>query len=378
MSSSSSTRVQAIPVVDFLGDPIVITTAILPCQDSQTLFIATSQGIIYMVHPDETLEVFLDISDLILPNGLYGLAFHPKFSKNRRFYLYYGMQDSGTGSPQAKVPNPNHKNSLTQVWSNPEQYDHVNTLEEWVLKENGPICARTLLNLKWPFENNNGLDVLRWHNHRLVLLTGDGGLEYDPFHLAQDDMSPHGKILLIDVEIQPWHYSKNPEPISRFHELDSIRKESVRMVSKGLGDPSSLHLENMVGHVSDHSKILLFKKAHTNLGWPAWNGKIPTTCLNQIVYYEEALDYQPVGLKFYHHTSATIGGFVYQGEMMPNLQNHYIYADRSGQIWQTDPEWDQPEKLYNLNCTVFAIGTNNDRSRILIGTSGRIYELVSK
>lgn len=86
-------------------------------------------------------------------------------------------------------------------WTNREtQYDHIDTVEEWVLQTNGqPQKRRTLLNLRRPFFNHNGVNSLNFspETGKLVLTTGDGGSGYDPFNLSQDDMEIAGKLTMI-------------------------------------------------------------------------------------------------------------------------------------------------------------------------------------
>ncbi|WP_204266964.1 hypothetical protein, partial [Citrobacter youngae] len=43
------------------------------------------------------------------------------------------------------------------------QYDHIDTIEEWILQSNGqPLKRRTLLHIKRPFFNHNGVNTLNF------------------------------------------------------------------------------------------------------------------------------------------------------------------------------------------------------------------------
>ena len=85
-----------------------------------------------------------------------GLAFHPQFYQNGLFYLHYSVAgtwaNSGALSEQFK-PNPCDPKTLNLKWLNRDtQYDHIDTIEEWILQSNGhPQKRRTLLNIKRPF-----------------------------------------------------------------------------------------------------------------------------------------------------------------------------------------------------------------------------------
>ena len=60
---------------------------------SDRLFVLERGGVIKVLQPGDTSPtVFLDITTKVLSGGeqgLLGLAFHPQFSSNRRFFVNY-------------------------------------------------------------------------------------------------------------------------------------------------------------------------------------------------------------------------------------------------------------------------------------------------
>ncbi len=90
--SSLIVNAQSINLVEFatgLTSPVEITNA----NDSR-LFVVQQNGIIKIIQPDGTINStnFLNISSKILFNGergLLGLAFHPQYSTNGYFFVYY-------------------------------------------------------------------------------------------------------------------------------------------------------------------------------------------------------------------------------------------------------------------------------------------------
>ncbi len=84
--------VQLVKVAGGLADPVNVAA---PDDDSGRLFIVERIGRIRIVDADGKLldEPFLDISDSVktdfLEQGLLGLAFHPDYKNNGRFYVYY-------------------------------------------------------------------------------------------------------------------------------------------------------------------------------------------------------------------------------------------------------------------------------------------------
>ncbi len=108
-----------------------------------------------------------------------GLAFHPEFNYNGLFYLHYSVAGTqGPGAlpdseaarqgldalPEFFNPNPCDPRTLNLKWKNREiQYDYIDTIEEWILQSNGqPQKRRTLLNLRGPFFNHNGVNSLNF------------------------------------------------------------------------------------------------------------------------------------------------------------------------------------------------------------------------
>jgi glucose/arabinose dehydrogenase len=208
-------KVRLRPIVSRINLPTVLKTAVLPGDSKERLFIATQTGEIFYIRKGAA-RTFLDIRSRIIKlggirggydeRGLLGLAFHPDFYGNGLFYLHYSL--AGTQGPGALPgrfqPDPCDPETLNLRWTNREtQYDHIDTVEEWVLQSNGQARKRrTLLNLRRPFYNHNGVNSLNFspETGKLVFITGDGGSGYDPFNLSQDDMEIAGKIIEMDVD----------------------------------------------------------------------------------------------------------------------------------------------------------------------------------
>ena len=243
-------KVRLRPIVSKINLPTVLRTTILPGDSIETLFIATQVGEILYIR-NRVIRLFLDIRQRILKlgassggydeRGLLGLAFHPEFYNNGLFYLHYsvaGTQGPGalSGTFESFKPNPCDPRTLNLKWINREiQYDHIDTVEEWILQPNGqPLKRRTLLNIRRPFLNHNGVNSLNFspETGKLVLTTGDGGSGYDPFNLSQDDMEIAGKVVEIDVARNP--FIDNPPVVTRFNELPVSIQETLTVIAKGV------------------------------------------------------------------------------------------------------------------------------------------------
>ena len=412
MSKSSCCQLNLEPILTDIAPPSIIKTAILPGQQAETLFLATADGEISTVEADSAdwyQKRFLEIQDLVTEGGFHGLEFHPDFAENGRFFLHYSVRDSEGTPPYALLPDPDYPESLDQEWNDAESYHHYDTVEEWLLPETGiPICVRILLNIKWPFSNHTGMNTLTWTDGRLILSTGDGGSNYDPFNQAQKNTSLLGKIIAMNVDHRPWKFTKNPAPVSETNELDPIRREAIKIVAKGLQNPSGLEVDGPVKYLADMGqdemeKIMTFTDWKKNFGWRAWDGIAPTRGhRGDVLYHGESLDLfdcdRPSA--FYSHREVRpelpiappqgiIGGCIYHGEKIPGLKGHYVFADAGGDLFSIQgcdqDSIDRPQVPCLLrpgkeDLILTGVGANRRRTRLFVGGYdegiGGLYELV--
>jgi len=392
-------KVSLRPIVSRINLPTVLKTTILPGDSIERLFIATQVGEIFYIG-NSSLRTFLDIRPRIIKlgtsepgvssggydeRGLLGLAFHPKFYYNGLFYLHYsvaGTQGPGALSEHFK-PNPCDPKTLNLRWLNREtQYDHIDTVEEWILQSNGqPQKRRTLLNLRRPFFNHNGVNSINFspETGKLVLTTGDGGAGYDPFNLSQDDMEISGKIIEIDVDKNTNIY--NPPVVTRFNELPAPIQETLTVIAKGVRNIPGISFQRYynqyikyVGNVGQDLAESIFSFVHykpipvtqliqaslrntepdqegfINFGWRGWEGAFPTSfirgCTNNptldektIAYYNEAVKTSVsrlLPLTSYFHKdqrpdkfggTALTGVQAYMGNGIPDLTGSVLFTD---------------------------------------------------
>ncbi|HEK9099907.1 PQQ-dependent sugar dehydrogenase [Bacillus pfraonensis] len=387
-------KVSLRPIVSKINLPTVLKTAILPGDSIERLFIATQVGEIFYIG-NGAIRTFLDIRSRIIKlgdsgngydeRGLLGLAFHPEFYYNGLFYLHYsvaGTQGPGALSESFK-PNPCDLKTLNLKWINREtQYDHIDTVEEWMLQSNGqPQKRRTLLNLRRPFSNHNGFNSLNFspETGKLVLTTGDGGSGYDPFNLSQDDMEMAGKIIEIDVVKNTFIY--NPPVVTRFNELSVPIQEMLTVIAKGVRNIPGISFQKFynqyikyIGNVGQDLVESIFSFVHykpipvtqliqaslmnakpdqegfINFGWRGWEGAFPTSVIRgcsadptldekTLAYYYEAVQtsvrrLQPLTSYFHKDPrpdkfggTALTGVQSYMGNRIPNLTGSVVFTD---------------------------------------------------
>ena len=386
-------KVRLRPIISKINLPTVLKTAILPGDSAERLFVATQVGIIYYIG-NGVIETFLDIRPRIIllgtssggydERGLLGLAFHPDFNYNGLFYLHYTV--AGTQGPGALPvpfkPNPCDPGTLNLKWINREnQYDHIDTVEEWIYQSNGqPQKRRTLLTLRRPFLNHNGVNSLNFspETGKLVLTTGDGGSGYDPFNSSQNDMEIAGKIIEIDVAKDT---IDNPPVVTRFDELPVPIQETLTVIAKGVRNIPGISFQRFynqyikyVGIVGQDLVESIFSFDHykpvpvtqliqdssmnfepdqegfINFGWRGWEGAFPTLIITScstnpnldektIAYYDEAVKTSVLRLppltSYYHQDprpdkfggTALTGVQPYMGHEIPDLTGSIVFTD---------------------------------------------------
>ncbi|MCI0488468.1 MAG: PQQ-dependent sugar dehydrogenase, partial [Blastocatellia bacterium] len=169
-------QVELVQVLAGLSSPVYVTSA---RDGTDRLFIVEQAGRIKVLQPGGGAPtVFLNITSRVMAGGergLLGLAFHPQFRNNRRFYVNYTRQPDGAtviAQYRASAANPN------------------------VAETN----ETALLTVAQPFANHNGGMIEFGFDGYLYIALGDGGSANDPGNRAQNINLLLGKMLRIDVD----------------------------------------------------------------------------------------------------------------------------------------------------------------------------------
>lgn len=186
--AQAALAVQLEPVLTGLSNPVFVTGT---RDGSNRLFIVEQAGVIKVVQPGQaTPTLFLDIGARVLSGGeqgLLGLAFHPQYSSNWRFFVNYTRRPDG-----------------------------ATVVAEYRVSAADPDVASTdesvLLVIAQPFANHNAGMIEFGPDGFLYIPTGDGGSANDPGNRAQNVEELLGKMLRIDVDrpAGPLPYSSPP------------------------------------------------------------------------------------------------------------------------------------------------------------------------
>jgi glucose/arabinose dehydrogenase len=348
------TIIELEPLAAGLTAPLGVTHA---GDGSGRQFITEQSGQIRIVQDGNLLPTpFLDVSAK-LPElnpsfderGLLGLAFHPRYEQNGRFFIRYSTPRNGDpGEPCFGTSRGCHTEILAEYavsTSDPNQAD--------------PDSEIILFTVDEPQFNHNAGDVAFGPDGFLYFTLGDGGGAHDgladdppshgPIGNAQNIETPLGAILRINVDApaQASETAYTIPPTNPFvgqPGLDEIYAYGLRNPFKfsfddGPGGDGKLYLGDVGQNLFEEVNII---ERGGNYGWVIREGfhcfdpfnptSPPSTCndfgpqgeplVNPIVEYAHPESgFMPEG------GITVIGGFVYRGTDSPNLLGKYIFGD---------------------------------------------------
>jgi len=368
-----------------------------PGDGSGRLFIVDQTGLIWILGPKGRLlpEPFLDLRPRLVElsafydeRGLLGLAFHPDFAADGRFYVYY----SG---------------ALPEGLS-PDEWDHTTCISEFKVSSTDadradPGSERILLSIDKPGYNYEAGQLAFGPDGYLYIATGDS--VHDPASeagkYAQDTDSLLGKILRIDVNAAAPYGIPPDNPFVNGGGRPEVFAYGFRNPYRFSFDDGRLFVADVGQTVMEEVSLV---RAGGNYGWPIREG---TTCFNARAWAEPLETCAQDGLIdptiAYRHTevlSAIIGGRVYRGNALPALQGDYVFGDwgrGDGQLFVAHligtgkASWritrilvELPEGVSGLG-QLLGIGEDAEGELYVLvkdpgmgpqGTSGRVYKLV--
>ena len=321
-------------------------------------FVLERTGQMYTVASNAQGKPFLDISDRMTPvegeQGLLGLAFHPDFRENGKFYLRY------SGPPTDDTPTT---------------HSHVAVLAEFRatddLSAGRPDTERRLLEVPEPQSNHNAGAVAFGPDDYLYVPFGDGGAANDmgtghasDWYGALDggngqDVTENflGSMLRIDVDSRT-----GDKPYGIPDDNPLVGKEGLdEHFAWGLRNPWRMGFSDGTLYVADvgqdrYEEVNVVEKGK-NYGWNVRegthcfspNGDI-TSCptetppdvrggerlVGPIIEYPHMRNDEPIG-------SSVIGGYVSKGGV-ESLDSQYVFGDYSiragkpqGSLFVADP-----------------------------------------
>ncbi len=273
-------------------------------------------GRIWQIAPDGTVgqDPWLDLTDEVLAGGelgLLGLAFHPGYPADPRFYVFYTRTS-----------------------------DHADVLAQMSTVNGVPdrTTEQVVLAIPDPFPNHNGGMLAFGHDGDLYIGTGDGGGADDPFGNGQNTHQLLGKILRIDVDAEQPYAIPATNPSSLGMDV------APEIWDWGMRNPWRFSFDRETGWLwigdvgQDTTEEVDLEAPDTgglNYGWNVMEGTHcfrPATGCDQTGLTLPLLDYAHED-----NRCAVIGGYVDHSTTSPALDGVYFYGDYcSGEIWALD------------------------------------------
>jgi glucose/arabinose dehydrogenase len=288
-------------VVGGLSQPVLVAAA---PGDSTRLFIVEKTGTIRILRSGSLLSrPFLDIGSRVSggsEQGLLGLAFHPGYATNGRFYVDYTDRSGDTRVVEFLVS------------SNPDS---------------ASATEKEILFVDQPYSNHNGGHLEFGPDGKLYFGLGDGGSGGDPQGNGQSLGTLLGKILRLDVDASSPYAVPSDNP---FVGRAGARGE---IWSYGLRNPWRFSFDSETGDMwigdvgQDAWEEVDFEPAgHGGLN-SGWNRMEGSHC------FPPGSSCDPSGLvlpvaEYDHRVGCSItGGYVYRGAALPELRGTYFYGD---------------------------------------------------
>ena len=290
--AGGAARLSIVPALRGFEQPVLLTWA--PGQPGVRYVVEQGGRVIRVAGGRRT--VFLDVSRLIVSGGeqgLLGLAFHPRYARNRLLYVGYTSRDG--------------RNVVARYRSNGARAI--------------PGSARVLLSVRDPYGNHNGGHLAFGPDGKLYTSFGDGGSGGDPEDRAQDPGSLLGKLLRIDVD---------RSPVRTEVAALGLRNPWRFSFDRGTGDLWIGDVgQNAVEEVDFVPRARLGERL--NFGWDVYEGRSrfedkepgPGELVFPIAQYPNP-----------GQGCSVTGGYVYRGRAVPGAVGRYLYGDYcSGTIW---------------------------------------------
>ena len=329
-------------VAENLTSPLVFVSS---ADGSGNMYVADQAGVIKVLDKNSRLldEPFLDLKNKIVglnpgydERGLLGLAFHPGFKENKRFFVYYSV--------------PLRKGA-------PAGWNHTSRVSEFKASAENPLKAdlaseKIIMEIDQPQSNHNGGHIAFGPDGYLYIPLGDGGGANDvgtghsQSGNGQDLTTFLGKILRIDVNSGDPYGIPADNPFNGDGQEDDRRNAKKEIYAYGFRNPYIISFDAQTGalYAADAGQDLWEEvdavKKGGNYGWNiregnhCFNPSSPkdesATCLSEGRNGEELA--API-IEFKNSKSSPegkgltiIGGYVYRGNSIPDLNGRYVFG----------------------------------------------------
>ncbi len=351
-----------------LSRPVFLTHA---GDGSGRVFILEQAGRVRVVDAEGNLlpTPFLDVSHLTTggtsggdERGLLGLAFHPDFENNGKFYINYVTTSNGLRT----------------------------VVDEYTVSDDNPNLAdptsnRRIVSVPQPFSNHNGGWLGFGPEGYLYIAFGDGGSSNDPGNRASNLNNPLGKLWRIDVDNQDpglQYAIPDDNPFVGQNALPEIWAYGLRNPWRTSFDRETGDL--WIADVGQNAREEVnFQPAGDpggqHYGWRCREGTIATPgvagCPTSNPLWVDPVHDYPRSLG-----CSITGGYAYRGcELGEEYEGKYFFSDYcTGTIWTLDPEDGfSRTTVFDTSFSVSSFGEDENGELYIASLfTGAIYKLV--
>jgi glucose/arabinose dehydrogenase len=353
--AGGATALELVPVLAGLSNPLYVTHA---RDGSGRLFVVEQGGRIKVLQPGAAAPtVFLDITDRVLAGGergLLGLAFHPQYPANGRFFVNY------TRTP-----------------------DGATVIAEYRRSADPNLAARAetvLLTIAQPFANHNGGMIEFGPDGFLYIASGDGGSANDPQNRAQNVNDLLGKILRIDVDRTS---GALPYAIPADNPFAGPTPGADEIYALGLRNPFRFSFDRvtgqlLVGDVGQASfEEIDIVTPGGNYGWRIFEAFSCTGAGMSAGLCASPGLIPP--LAAYDHSAgrcSITGGYVYRGPRGTLPAGTYVFGDFcTGEIFRLNGS--TPTVLTPTALSISSFGEDGEGELYVVGLGGTVHRLAA-
>jgi len=363
-SQQADVAVKLVEITSGFTSPVGMAT---PNDGTNRLFVFEQGGKVKIVKNGKILdEPFIDVSSRLdglniaySEKGLLGMAFHPDYKNNGRFFLYY--------SAPLKQSGFDHKGVVAEFKVSPTNSD------------NAPLKEEIIMEINQPESNHNGGMLAFGPDRYLYIGLGDGGGandEHGTIGNGQNLNTLLGKILRIDVN------GKKPYDIPGDNPFVGKSNSKPEIYAYGLRNPWRFSFDRANGKLfcgdvgqNKYEEINIIKKGG-NYGWRIMEGY---HCFKPSSNCDKTGLELPID-EYNHDIGISIcGGYMYRGNSYPSLHGYYFFADWNGKLFCLKQQPDGTWKRFDTNIN----GTKKNETEgkvnsMGIDDNGDIYVLTQK
>jgi glucose/arabinose dehydrogenase len=356
-SIAQTPTIQLQPVASGLSSPIYAGHA---HDGSNRLFIVEQGGRILVKQPAGTgTSVFLNIQSRVLTTGgeqgLLGLAFHPQYSTNRRFFVNYTRTSDGAtviAQYSVSVTDPNFVDPASEV---------------------------VILVIDQPYPNHNGGMIEFGPDGYLYIGMGDGGSGNDPENRAQNVNELLGKVLRIDIDNPASETVRYSSPATNPFFGPTAGRDEIFAV--GLRNPWRFSFDRSTGqlYLGDVGQNAIEEvdiiSLGGNFGWRVYEGTQCTTIDPELCTGSGFI--QPITQ--YTHAGgrcSITGGYVYRGPYRTLPSGTYVYGDFcTGEILMFKDG--AQSLLLDTNFSISSFGEDESGEIYVVSHGGTVYRITN-